>query len=143
MESKEFIKRVQGETGLAAPDEAEAAVAAVLGTLGEMLPPTQRRHLAAQLPKSLKDYVQPVGRASFQGSHSSASVFPGGVLPAGGGPLRCPLPGGGPAHPGGDEGPARRHPPAELADVFRELPQEYDELLTGVPATPASPSIVE
>jgi hypothetical protein len=34
-------------------------------------------------------------------------------------------------------------PIGELADVFRDLPREYDELLTGVPATPGSPSIVE
>jgi len=34
-------------------------------------------------------------------------------------------------------------PQGELADVFGDLPQEYDELLTGIPASPASPSIVE
>jgi len=32
---------------LDAPDEAAAATEAVLGTLGEMLSPTERRHLAA------------------------------------------------------------------------------------------------
>ena len=31
----------------------------------------------------------------------------------------------------------------ELAEVFRELPPGYEELLSGVPLSPASPSIVE
>jgi uncharacterized protein (DUF2267 family) len=33
--------------------------------------------------------------------------------------------------------------PGELADVFRELPDEYEELLTGTAKSPASPSIVQ
>ena len=143
MESKEFIKRVQGETGLAAPDEAEAAVAAVLGTLGEMLPPTGRRHLAAQLPKPMKDYVgrwveRPPKEVTRPHRFPLEEFY---HRVAARSDVRYPA--------------AVRHSqavmkvlrdavsPAELADVFRDLPQEYDELLTGVPATPASPSIVE
>jgi uncharacterized protein (DUF2267 family) len=143
MESKEFIKRVQDETGLTTPDEAQAAVAAVLGTLGEMLPPTERRHLAAQLSKSLKDYVsQWVERPSKEVTRPhrfSLEEFYQRV--AARSDVRYPA--------------AVQHTQAvmkvlrevvsqgELADVFRDLPQEYDELLTGVPTSPASPSIVE
>jgi uncharacterized protein (DUF2267 family) len=123
MESKELIKRVQDETGLTAPDEAEAAVAAVLGTLGEMLPPTERRHLATQLPKSLKDYVhQWVERHSKEVTRPhrfSLEEFYQRV--AARSDVRYPA--------------AVQHtqavmkvlrdavPPGELADVFRDLPQ--------------------
>ena len=33
--------------------------------------------------------------------------------------------------------------PGELADIGRELPDEYEELLTGTAKSPASPSIVK
>jgi len=143
MEYQEFVKRVQDEAELAAPDETVAAIAAVLGTLGEMLSPTERRHLAAQLPKSMKDYVTEWME-------------------------RPPKEKGSPHRFGLDEFYNRvaarsgvRHPmavrssqavmrvlreavtPGELADIFRELPDEYNELLTGIPRSPVSPTVVE
>jgi uncharacterized protein (DUF2267 family) len=143
MEFKEFIQRVQEETGLTSPDEATAAVEAVLGTLGEMLAPTERRHLIAQLHKPMKDYVSRwVARPPKEMA----------------GPHRFPLEEfyHRVAARSGVRYPAAVHhtqavmkvlrdavPIGELADVFRDLPREYDELLTGVPATPGSPSIVE
>ena len=143
MEYDEFIRRVQEEAELAAPDKAAAATEAVLGTLGEMLSPTERRHLAAQLHKSLKEYVtewmehppKEKGRphrfglqefyqrvaarsdvrypAAVRRSQAVMKVLREGVTPG------------------------------ELADIFRELPQEYEELLTGTPRSPVSPTVVE
>jgi uncharacterized protein (DUF2267 family) len=143
MEYQEFVKRVQAEAELVSSDEAEAAIAAVLGTLGEMLPPTERRHLATQLPKPMKDSVTQWME-------------------------RPPTEKGRPHRFGLDEFYNRvaarsnvRHPTAvqcsqavmkalreavsegELADIFRELPHEYDELLTGTPTSPASPTLAE
>ncbi len=143
MESQEFIKRVQEEAGLAAPDEAAAAIEAVLGTLGEMLSPMERRHLSAQLPKSLKGYVtewmerppKEKGRPHRFGLEEFYQRV------AARSDVRYPT--------------AVRRSQAvmkvlreavasgELADISRELPQEYEELLTGTPRSPISPTVVE
>jgi uncharacterized protein (DUF2267 family) len=142
MEYKEFIQHVQKEAEPAASDEAAAAIKAVLGTLGEMLSPMERRHLAAQLPKPLKDFVTTWME-------------------------RPPKEKGRPRRFGLEEFYQRvaarsevRYPtavkrtqavmkvlreavaPGELADIFRELPQEYEELLTGIPRSPVSPTVV-
>jgi uncharacterized protein (DUF2267 family) len=143
MEYKEFIQQVQNEAELAAPEEAAAATKAVLGTLGEMLSPTERRHLAAQLPKPLKEHVtewmerppKEKGRprrfgleefyhrvaARSKVRYPTAVKRSGAVMKV----LREAV------------------APGELADVFRELPQEYEELLTGTPRSPVSPTVVE
>ena len=143
MEHQEFVKRVQAEAGLAAPDEAAAAIKAVLGTLGEMLSPTERRHLAAQLPKSMKSYVtewmerppKEKGRphrfgleefyhrvgARSEVRYPAAVKRSQAVMKV----LREAV------------------APGELADIFRELPQEYEELRTGIPRSSVSPTVVE
>lgn len=143
MESKEFVKRVQDQAELAAPDEAVAAIEAVLGTLGEMLSPLERRHLTAQLPKPLKDYVsrwvQRPPKEITRPHRFTLEEFYNRVA------ARSNV----------------RYPTAvklsqvvmqvlreavaegELADVFRELPEEYEELRTGTARSPASPSIVQ
>jgi uncharacterized protein (DUF2267 family) len=143
MEYNEFVKRVQDQAELPGPDEAGAAIKAVLGTLGEMLSPMERRHLAAQLHKPLKDFVT----AWME---------------------RPPKEKGRPHRFGLEEFYQRvaarsdvRYPaavkrsqavmkvlreavaPGELADIFRELPQEYEELLTGTAASPVSPTVVQ
>jgi uncharacterized protein (DUF2267 family) len=69
MEHEEFVKHVQDDAELAVPDEAATVMVAVLGTLGEMLSPTEQRYLAAQLPKPLKD----------AGSRKTLRGFPVGV----------------------------------------------------------------
>ena len=143
MENREFIKRVQEEAELAAPDEAAAAMEAVLGTLGEMLSPTERRHLAAQLPKSLKEYVtewmerppKEKGRPHrfgleefYQRVAARSEVrYPAAVKRS-----RAVM-----------KVLREAVAPGELADIFRELPQEYEELLTGAPRSPVSPTVVE
>ena len=143
MEDQESTRRVQEEAELAAPDEAAAAMAAVLGTLGEMLSPTERRHLTAQLPQSLKGYVtewmarppQEKGRPHRFGLEEFYHRV------AARSDVRYPA-------------AVRRSqavmkvlreavPPGELADIFRELPREYEELRTGAPNSPMSPSVVK
>ncbi len=143
MEYQEFIERVQKEAGLAAPDEATAVIKAVLGTLGEMLSPTERRHLAAQLPKSMKDYVtewmQRPPKEKGRPHRFGLEEFRHRVAARSN--VRYPA-------------AIRRSravmkvlreavTPGELADIFRELPQEYEELLTGTPKSPVSPTVVE
>jgi uncharacterized protein (DUF2267 family) len=53
MQYREFVEAVMQMTGLQAP-EAETSVAAVLETLGELIPRTERDNVAAQLPNELK-----------------------------------------------------------------------------------------
>ena len=143
MESKEFVKRVQDQAELASPEEAVAAMEAVLGTLGEMLSPLDRRHLAAQLQKPMKDYVsrwvQRPPKEITRPHRFTLEEFYNRVA------ARSNV-----RHPA-----AVKHSqavmkvlreavaPGELADIFRELPDEYEELLTGTAKSPASPSIVE
>ncbi len=54
MRYEDFFLRVQQYAGLSGPDETAHAIDVTLRTLGERLPPTHRRHLAAQLPAALK-----------------------------------------------------------------------------------------
>jgi uncharacterized protein (DUF2267 family) len=142
MEYSEFIKHVQQDAGLDSPDEAVTVTEAVLGTLGEMLSPTERRHLATQLSKPLQDavdrWVERPPRELTRPHRFSLEEFYNRV--AARSDTRYPT--------------AVRSSQAvmktlreavsqgELADIFRELPQEYEELLTGTPQSPASPSIV-
>jgi uncharacterized protein (DUF2267 family) len=143
MEYQEFVKRVQDEAELAAPDDAATAMEAVLGTLGEMLSATERRHLAAQLPKSMKGYVtewmarppKEKGRphrfnleefyqrvaARSEVRYPTAVKRSQAVMKV----LREAVAQG------------------ELAHILQELPQEYEELLTGTPRSPVSSTVVE
>jgi uncharacterized protein (DUF2267 family) len=142
MEYNEFVKRVQDQADLPGPDEAAAAIKAVLGTLGEMLSPTERRHLAAQLPKSMKssvtEWMERPPKEKGRPHRFGLEEFYQRV--AARSDVRYPT-------------AVRRSQavmkvlreaiaPGELADVFRELPQEYEELLTGIPRSPVSPTVV-
>jgi uncharacterized protein (DUF2267 family) len=142
MEYNEFVKRVQDQAKMVAPDEAEATIKAVLGTLGEMLSPMERRHLAAQLHKPMKDFVTawverpPKEKGRPHRFHleefyhrvaaRSDVRYPTAVKRS-----RAVM-----------EVLREAVAPGELADIFRELPQEYEELLTGTPRSPASPTVV-
>jgi uncharacterized protein (DUF2267 family) len=55
MDYKQIVQNVQEQVGLGNEKEAEKTLHAVLGTLGENVPRMEERHLAAQLPKELKD----------------------------------------------------------------------------------------
>jgi uncharacterized protein (DUF2267 family) len=143
MEYSEFVKRVQETAQLASADDAAAALEVVLGTFGELLSPTERRHLAAQLHKPMKRHlalwIEHPPRELTRPHRFTLEEFYNRV--AARSDVRYPA--------------AVRHSQAvmrvlrqavaegELTDIFRELPQEYEELLTGVPRSPVSPSIVE
>jgi uncharacterized protein (DUF2267 family) len=143
MEYDEFIDRVQDRAELDSPEEAAVAVQATLGTLGEMLSPKERRDLAAELPKPLKDcltlWVEQPPRELTHPHRFNLEEFYNRV--AARSDVRYPA--------------AVKHSQAvvqvlqqavsrgELRDVLRELPDEYDELLSGQPRGPVSPSIVK
>ncbi len=55
MQSNEFIERVQRAANLSNQADAEQIIAAVFGTLGELIYRTELRELAAQLPGELQD----------------------------------------------------------------------------------------
>lgn len=52
-----FIRRVQSRAGLDSHEEAMTCTNTVLATLGECLYRTERRKLAAELPKELKEVL--------------------------------------------------------------------------------------
>ncbi len=54
MQYEEFFQRVQKYADMTDADETSRAIDVTLRTLGARLPPTHRRHLAAQLPAALK-----------------------------------------------------------------------------------------
>jgi uncharacterized protein (DUF2267 family) len=141
MEYNEFIKRVQDAAELAVPAETEAAIMAVLGTLGELLSPLERRHLAAQLHKPLKEYVdlwaerppkERTGRHRFnlEEFYNRVAARAGVRYPAAVQRSRAVL-----------KVLQEAVGAGEVADLFRELPAGYEELFSGKPAGPLSPSI--
>ena len=143
MEYGEFIKQVQDRAELASAEAAAAAVRATLGTLGEMLSPKERRDLAAELPKELKDaltiWMERPAREKSRPHRFELEEFYHRV--AARSDVRYPA--------------AIKHSQAvmqtlqqavsqgEITDAIRELPDGYEELLTGRPKGPLSPSIVE
>ena len=143
MEYQELVRHVQERAELGTREEAVAVVEAVLGTLGELLSPSERRHLATQLPKPLKDgarrWVERPPREMTRPHRFSLEEFYHRVA------ARSRL--GYPAAVKCSQAAMRALQEAisegELTDIFRELPPEYEELRTGTPQSPASPSIVE
>ncbi len=143
MEYEEFISRVQARAGIDSPEEAAAAVRATLGTLGEVLSPKERHDLAAELTRPLKEcltlWMERPPRELTNPHRFNLEEFYNRVA------ARSEV--GYPA--------AIKHSQAviqvlseavsggELRDVLRELPYEYEELLSGQPKGPASPSIVK
>jgi len=140
MEHDAFIGRVQKTAELNSPDEA-AAVRATLGTLGEMLSPKERRDLAAQLTRELKEclslWIERPPRERTHPHRFGLEEFYHRV--AARSEVRYPA--------------AVKHSLAvvrvlkeavsegELQDILHELPDEYEELLSGRPRSPVSPSI--
>jgi uncharacterized protein (DUF2267 family) len=60
MRYDEFLKRVGERTGATSPDDSERTAVTVLQVLSERLAGNEPEHLLAQLPKELKERVQPV-----------------------------------------------------------------------------------
>ncbi len=143
MEYQEFIKRVQEVAQLDSAEEAARAVEATLGTLGELLSATERRHLAAQLRKPMKGYVdtwvERPPRERTRPHRFNLEEFYNRV--AARAELRYPAA----VHRSQAVMRVLRGAvaPGELADIFRELPSDYEELLSGRPVGPVSPSIVK
>lgn len=132
MEYAEFVEKVQTNAELQTGDLALAAIQATLETLGERLERDERRKLAAELPAGMKEYPQKrqettrfllgefykrvAARADIRvpeainRSQVVVSVLQDAVS-------------------------------AGLLDEIRaQLPDEYEELFTGEPYGPGSPS---
>ncbi len=143
MEYKELVQHVQETAELGTPQEAITVIEAVLGTLGELLSPSERRHLATQLPKPLKEsarkWVERPPREMTRPHRFSLEEFYHRVA------ARCDV--GYPTAVKCSQAVMRVLREAiaegELDDLFRELPPEYEELRAGAPQSPTSPSIVE
>lgn len=57
MRYHELVRRVQEQGGFDSREQAEVAIKATLSSLGECLYRTERRHLASQLPKEAKGFL--------------------------------------------------------------------------------------
>ena len=142
MEYREFVNHVQERAELDSPEEAIAAIEATLGTLGELLSKAERDDLASQLPKSLKECLyrwieRPGGSArphrfNLEDFYHRVSARSGTGYPAA---VKHSLTVMSVLQQAVSEG--------EIADILHELPDEYEELVTGKPKGPLSPSIVE
>jgi uncharacterized protein (DUF2267 family) len=143
MDHEEFVKRVQEAAALDSAAEAAAALEATLGTLGELLAPTERHHLAAQLHKPMKEYVgrwlgHPPHRLTnphrfnLEEFYQRVSARSGLGYPAAVKASQAVI-----------QVLRRVIAAGELAELFTQLPDDYGELLTGRPQTPASPSVAK
>lgn len=142
MDYNEFIRHVQERADLGSPAEALAAIDATLGTLGELLSKTERDDLAAQLHKPLKEYLykwieRPHAsmrphRFSLEEFYNRVSARSGAGYPAA---VKQSLAVMGVLQEAVSQG--------EMADILGELPSDYEELFTGKPRGPLSPTIVE
>jgi uncharacterized protein (DUF2267 family) len=139
MEHSDFIKRVQEAGDLESPEQAQSIIEATLGTLGELLSKTERGDLAAELHKPLTGYLdawldrptQGIGRPHRFGieefynrvSARSDAGYPTAVK--GSQAVVSVL--------------LQAVSAGQLRDVFRELPDDYAELLSGRPRGAVSP----
>lgn len=120
MQYDQFVGRIQRRLGLTDTAEAIAAMRATLETLGERLSPTERQHLAAQLPEEaaiylgdadgsepfgIGDFFERVGRRAGV-APSDAAIHSRAVM----------------------EVVAAAVSEGELEDLRAELPEEYERL---------------
>ena len=139
MRYHELVGRVQEEGGFDSRDEAAKAIKATLSSLGECLYRTERRHLASQLPKEAKVFLEE--QVGSQVTRQSAACLT--------------------LQEFYDRVGARADvtrtraieqakavtavlqealPEGEWKHIVTEMPKEYQELLTGESAGPATPS---
>lgn len=120
MQLSEFLGRVQQQAGCDSREQALAAAQATLSTLSERLTGNEPRHLGAQLPEPLSQYLDQEG----QGRRFSANEF-------------CHLVA---EREGVADDAAKEHARAvlqtlkeavsegEMNDVLDQLPQDYEQL---------------
>ena len=132
MQYDEFITRVQEEAELEDRAEAEAITEATLETLSERLTRMERRNVIAELPDELKEFLwkreettrflldefynRVAARADLRAPeavHRSQAVMT--VL-------------------------MEAISAGQINAVLKELPEEFEELFTGIPYGPGSPS---
>lgn len=143
MDYDEFVKRVEETAELDAPEKAQDAIRATLGTLGELLSRPERADLAAELHKPIKECLDAWLEHSTKGInrphrfpleefYNRVSARAGIGYPAA---VKRSLAVMGVLRQAVSQG--------QLDEAFRELPEEYGELLSGRPKGPLSPSIIK
>ena len=132
MEYAEFIEKVQTRAELPTGDLALAATQATLETWGERLERDQRRHLAAELPAGMKEYVlerEETTRFLVKDFYKRVAARADIRVPEAIERAQVVT------------GVLQEAVSAGVLDEIRgQLPAEYDELFTGVPYGPGSPS---
>ncbi len=133
MQTDEFVRRVQEQARIASGDEALKAVRATLETLGERLPDDQRDDLAAQLPKQLRNYLsrrKEAERYTLEEFYNRVAARSDLGLPATIEQARVVI------------GVLQEAvSPGQLDEIRAQLPAKFDELFSGEPYGPGSPSV--
>ncbi|MDX1663303.1 MAG: DUF2267 domain-containing protein [Candidatus Promineifilaceae bacterium] len=132
MQYDEFITRVQEEAELDDREEAETITEATLETLSERLTRMERRNVIAELPDELKEFLwkrEETTRFLLDEFYNRVAARAD---------LRAP------------EAVRRSQAvmtvlmeaisPGQINAVMNELPEEYQEIFTGIPYGPGSPS---
>ena len=132
MQYDDFITRVQEEAALDERAEAEAITGATLETLSERLTREERRNVIAELPDGLKEFLwkrEETVRFLLDEFYNRVAARAG---------LRAP------------EAVRRSQAvmtvlmeaisPGQINAVMGDLTEEYQELFTGIPYGPGSPS---
>lgn len=119
MQYNEFIKAVQGYTGIDDKYEAEDVIKATLETLSERLTDNEAKHIISQLPAELKSYLTVNKTESFSVDEFYRRVS---------------------SREGKDENTARKHSRAvlqvlneaitkgEMSHIKAQLPEEFMEI---------------
>ncbi len=132
MQTDEFVRRVQERANIESGDEALDIVAATLETLGERLPRDEREDLIAELPGQLKAYA----RRHLETEQFTLEEFFNRVA------ARSDL--------GAPQAIEQTHvvmhvlqeavSEGQLQQMRAQLPPEFEQLFTGEPQGPGSPT---
>lgn len=132
MQADEFVRQVQEQARIPTGDIALKVIEATLETLGERITRDERRDLAAQLPKQLKEYVnkrQETARFDLEEFYNRVAGRSDLGLPAAILQSQVVM-----------DVLQQAVSPGQLEDIRRQLPAEYEELFSGEPYGPNSPS---
>lgn len=142
MKDSEFIGKVRELIGVETDDEAREVTRAALGTLGELLSQTERHKLASQLPGHLKDDLN-AWRNTNEGPNAHPNYPLERFYNRVGSRARVRYPQAVRNAQAVMKVLAEQVSAGEIDDVKAELRGDFEELFTGKPQGPASPSRVK
>jgi len=132
MQTDEFVRLVQERARMESGDDALKVIGATLETLGERLPGDERDDLAAQLPDQLKNYIHRRGetvRFTLEEFYNRVAARSDLGLPRAIEQARVVI-----------AVLQEAVAPGQLEKVRAELPAKFEELFSGEPYGPGSPS---